>query len=375
MPHSGDRQINAALGRFAQARAGARRFHAELLGRDVDPGHCFGDFLTRVARRDTAGIEKEYQTFRTKAALAEHSGVSGGYLVPKDLYADLLDDVSEQAIVRPNAMVLPMKTLTLDVPLPDATTAQAAGTSPFFGGLKPAFAVEGAARAESEPALRSVRLTAYDLTCYALSSNTLAQDAPGLEAWLRKLFASAIAWYEDYYFLNGTGLGQPVGLLKGAGVKTVTRETSSQFTILDAAKMCAALIPSSWTRALWTVSPTVWQYTARLSASGGAGFQTNQPLPDQPGAQYCINGIWGVTTEKTPAVGTQGDVALLDMGLYLIGDRGALEIAASDQEPTAYLKNQTVWRVTERVDGQPMLNSTVTLADASTTASAYVVLS
>jgi HK97 family phage major capsid protein len=77
-------------------------------------------------------------------------------------------------------------------------------------------------------------------------------------------------------------------------------------------------------------------------------------------------------TEKLPAVGTAGDIVLMDPSLYVIGDRQQLEVAAS--EHVNFLKNQMTWRVVERLDGQPWMDKYITLQDNSTTVSPFVVL-
>jgi len=63
-------------------------------------------------------------------------------------------------------------------------------------------------------------------------------------------------------------------------------------------------------------------------------------------------------TEKVPALGTTGDVSLIDPSLYVIGDRMQLEIAAS--EHVDFLKNQMTWRflddqVGEKVRQTPLI--------------------
>ena len=77
-------------------------------------------------------------------------------------------------------------------------------------------------------------------------------------------------------------------------------------------------------------------------------------------------------TEKVPALGTKGDLMLLDPSFYVVGDRMQIEIAAS--EHVNFLKNQMTWRVVERVDGQPWLDKPVTLQDGVTQVSPFVVL-
>jgi HK97 family phage major capsid protein len=77
-------------------------------------------------------------------------------------------------------------------------------------------------------------------------------------------------------------------------------------------------------------------------------------------------------TEKLPALGTKGDLMLIDPSLYVIGDRMMLEIAAS--EHVNFLKNQMTWRFVQRVDGRPWLESAITLQDAATQVSPFVAL-
>lgn len=370
--------INGTLERFEAEREQARRFHADTIGKDVNPDHCLGDFLCCVWKKDVDSLEKRYGT---KAALSELSGVTGGYLVPQELSTELYQTVEEQALVRPRAAVVPMQSLTHRLPLPDAVTAQTALTAPYFGSILLKWTEEAATIGETaEPKWREVELRAWELAGYALVSNNLMQDGQGLEAYLRLLLGRAIAWYEDQAFLFGDGVAKPVGMAKCNAALTVTRNASSHFKLVDAAAMAAKLLPSSWMRAVWAVHPSVIIDVAQLaSAAGGAGFQINQPTGERPDARQLapvgyLLGLPVFVTDKLPALGTAGDVLLFDPGLYVVGDRRQVEVAVSDQEPTAFGKNQSAWRVVHRVDGQPWLSQAVTLADGTQTASAYVYL-
>jgi HK97 family phage major capsid protein len=80
-----------------------------------------------------------------------------------------------------------------------------------------------------------------------------------------------------------------------------------------------------------------------------------------------------VVSEKLPSLGTQGDVLLMDLQHYLVGDRQQIEVAYS--EHAAFLTNQSIWRFVSRVAGQPWLRDKVTLSDASSTLAPFVALS
>jgi HK97 family phage major capsid protein len=77
-------------------------------------------------------------------------------------------------------------------------------------------------------------------------------------------------------------------------------------------------------------------------------------------------------TEKLPALGTKGDLVLIDPSMYVVGDRMQVEVAAS--EHVNFLKNQMTWRVVERIDGQSWLDKPVTLQDTTTQVSPFVIL-
>src|SRR5439155_12909403 len=66
-------------------------------------------------------------------------------------------------------------------------------------------------------------------------------------------------WHLDYAFLNGTGAGQPKGVLNDAALITVTKEAGQATgTILyeNVVKMFARLHPALVQDAVWIANPT-----------------------------------------------------------------------------------------------------------------------
>src|SRR5262249_5015608 len=145
---NGSAAINRGLARYGVVKS--RRGRRVLLGPDVDPEYNLTDFISRIGNKDAHGLKKVYGAERTKAPLGQASGPSGGYLVPSDLRYELMADVAEDAMMRPRATVVPMSTSQVAMPLPDATTAQAAGTAGMLGGIKMQWTTEGTTRPETE---------------------------------------------------------------------------------------------------------------------------------------------------------------------------------------------------------------------------------
>ena len=140
----------------------------------------------------------------------------------------------------------------------------------------------------------------------------------------------------------------------------------------DVAAMWAKLLPISWGKAIWTCSPSVVPQLLQLKdgANRAIFISIDQGVTKSP--VWSLLGRPAFPTEKLPALGTRGDLMLIDPALYVIGDRMSVEIAAS--EHVNFLKNQMTWRVVERVDGQPWMEKAVTLQDGSTQVSPFVVL-
>jgi HK97 family phage major capsid protein len=231
----------------------------------------------------------------------------------------------------------------------------------------------GQTRTETEPQFKQMELKAWELSGYSVSSNVLLQDSViGLEKFLMTLFGKAIAWFEEYAFLQGNGVGKPQGVLTSGASIALSRNTSNSVLFVDVATMWSKLLPSSWGSAVWAFSPSVVPQLLQLKdgANRAIFISIDQGITKSP--NWSLLGRPAFPTEKLPALGTKGDLILIDPALYVVGDRMSVEVAAS--EHVNFLKNQMTWRVVERVDGQPWLEKPVTLQDASTQVSPFVIL-
>jgi HK97 family phage major capsid protein len=377
--------VNQSLKTFADAQAQAKKHAVPALfgaGMDGDPKKSFGDFCLAIARGDRKYLEQHYKSefvgYSAKAALAESSGITGGYTVPPDFYRQLLAIVAENTFIRPRAWVQPMGSATLQFPYLDITTAQSAGVSPFFGGVQMYWTEEAQTRTETEPQFKMMELKAHELSGYSVSSNVLLQDSAfGLEKFLMTLFGQAVAWFEEYAFLQGNGVGKPMGILNApatisSGGAGGSRLNANQIQYADVATLWSKLLPASWNNAIWSFSPTCVPQLLQLKdgANRAVFISIDQGAVKAP--TWNLLGRPAIPTEKQPALGTKGDLMLYDPRFYVIGDRMQIEIAAS--EHVNFLKNQMTWRVVERVDGQPWLEKAITLQDGSSQVSPFVVL-
>ena len=176
--------------------------------------------------------------------------------MPPEFYQQLMTIMAEESFIRPRAFVVPMAGASMQIPYLDVSTVQAAGVSPFFGGVQMYWTAEAQTRTETEPQFKQMELKAWELSGYSVSSNVLLQDSViGLEKFLMTLFAKSLAWFEEYAFLQGNGAGKPQGMLTAAAAVSLTRQGGGLVQFADVAGMWAKLLPISWGKADLDVQP------------------------------------------------------------------------------------------------------------------------
>lgn len=137
------------------------------------------------------------------AALYEGSGAAGGYAVPITVDDQIVPLAPQEMAMRQLASVIPTRN---DIKLPTkqsfSTATAKAETSSFT---------------ESEPTIGQITLSAFMAGVLQEISWELAQDVPAFQAFAVDDMILALQMYEENLFINGTGSGQPQGVLNNVG--------------------------------------------------------------------------------------------------------------------------------------------------------------
>lgn len=305
----------------------------------------------------------------------------GGFLVPEEVRAGLLQLSLEDSVVRSRATVVPMGSARLRFPAVDSTTNQGS----VFGGIVGSWTEEGAELLETQGAFQAITLNANKLTALAVVTNELVRDAAGgFNIYLEQLFPKALRHFEDLAFIKGNGVGQPLGILNAANTAlvTVAKEGSQAADTIvwrNILKMYSRMLPSSINNAVWLVTPEAFPQLATMTVEvrnvagtenvGGStvwsGNAADSPFTTLLGRPVII-------TEKANLLGDAGDIAFVDLSMYLIGDRQELTMDSSSH--AKFTQDKTVFRVIERVDGRPWVTSAITPANGGPGLSPYVQL-
>lgn len=298
---------------------------------------------------------------------------AGGFLIPEKMRSELLQLALEESIVRRHATVIPMTTLRVPIPTVDDTSH----VSTLFGGVQFYWTEEGAALTESQARFGRVVLDAKKLTGYFKVPNELLADAPAFSGWFDSRIPAGLAWSEDVAFMTETGAGTPQGFIGSPAYVEVSRTTANEIVWADVVAMYARMLPTSLRSAIWIASIDSFPQLAQLTQTGNSpgiwmGGYAAADAHDAP--PVSIMGRPVFFTEKVGPLGTAGDLSFVDLSYYLIGDRQSVAVAASDQY--AFANDQTAYRIIERVDGRPWLQTALTPHNGSSnTLSAFVGLS
>lgn len=320
---------------------------------------------TRPGREDLIAKLSRVKEFQNSFS-SEEPG-AGGFLIPEIMRSELLQLALEESIVRSRATVIPMSTLRVPIPTVDDTSH----VSSIFGGVTFYWTEEAASLTESTATFGKVVLDAKKLTGFFKVPAELLDDAPAFAAWFDERVPKGLAWFEDVAFLTETGAGTPQGVINSPASVQVAKEsgqTAATITWENIVKMYSRMLPTSIKNAVWVCAIDTFPQLATMALSVGTGGGPvwiggwSQPGSDMP--PMTILGRPVIFTEKVPQLGTTGDISFLDLSYYLIGDRQQIRVDSS--EHFLFQNNQVAYRLIERVDGRPWLQSPLTPHNGST---------
>ncbi len=344
-------------------RAGFRNFgeFAQAVKDACQPGKRPDDRLGIIAK--TAGM-------------GETVGADGGFLVPTEFAQKLLARVyGDQSLLgMTDAYTISSNSITFPR---SAETSRANGSR--WGGVRAYWRDEGEQGASTKPTFGSLQLTLRKLFVLIHASDELLSDAQGiaLEQYLFRVASEEINFVVGDAILNGTGTGQPTGILNSAPLITVAKETGQAAATVVAPNICkmwARLWAPCRRNAVWLINQEVESQlhtmTVGTGASAMAAYLPPGGLSSKPFATLLGRPVLPV--EWCPALGTQGDIVLADLRQYVTVSRGMIESAMSIHLRFDY--DESTFRFIFRVDGTPWWPGPLTPYKGTATQSSFVTL-
>jgi HK97 family phage major capsid protein len=343
-------------------RAGQKSW-AEVFG----PPRGNGGFKSLEEFLHAVRVSGEIFDPRLHQSLTEDIPSQGGFLVPEEYAAIVLQTALEDAIVMKRAQMWPMKSETLKIP-GNWDYDHSAGT--LFGGIRAIWYNELQALDEQDIKTRLIQLSAHKLGILSNASSELLEDGFMFESVLTSSMQAAAQFFLDQAFFFGDGTKQPKGILSTSNPALVVvpaNPTTPNFWISfeDVLNMFKSMAPACRMRAEWVFSDSLIPalYKMQNVVKNVAGTEnvggSSVPLfmPDDSGGGTLI-GRPVTFTEKFKPAGSVGDAAFIAFDQYAIGMRREINLRRSLE--AGFLNDSIWWRLTVRTDGQSTWSSSLT---------------
>lgn len=341
--------------------------------------HNFGDFAAAVKN---AALGRDVDSRLQNASLTtygnEGTGADGGFAVPPEFRSTIMQKVTGEESLLSRCDQVPTGSYSITVPKDEATPWGTTGIQGYWDG-------EAAAGTQKKPALESTTIRVHKLTTLVPVTEELLEDAPALGSYVQNKAADVLDFKVTDAIINGSGAGQPLGILNAACTVSQAAEGSQvAATIhgLNLIKMWARM-PAKWrSSAVWLVHPDVEPELMKAGLQVGpaaAGTATGGTLVWSPpggisGSPY--SSLFGrpiIPTQACKQVGTVGDVIFAALPQYAaVVKSGGLKSDSSihlwfDQGVTAF-------RFVLRMGGQPWWSTAIAAKNGSTTYGPFVSL-
>lgn len=367
--------LNASAGRMAPPVPLDTKMHNRA---EDKPWASFGEQMLAVRAAAAPGGTIDHRLFIKNAAtgLSEAVPSDGGFLVQQDFTTELLKRAYETGVLASKVRKIPISANANGIKINGIDeTSRANGSR--MGGIQAYWENEADVYVGSKPKFRMIELNLKKLTGLCYATDELLQDAAALESILTDGFAEEFGFKIDDAIVNGTGAGQPLGIMKAPSLVSVAKETGQA-----AATIVAENIVKMWSRcygrsrmnAAWYINQDIEPQLYTMSLAVGTGgtpiYMPANGLSDSP--YSTLFGRPVIPLEQCQTLGTVGDIILSDFSQYIIADKGSIKSDVSVH--VRFIYDEQVFKFVYRVDGQPIWHSTLTPFKGTNTQSPHVVL-
>lgn len=200
-------------------------------------------------------------------------------------------------------------------------------------------------------------------------TDEMAEDATAFTAYIPPLFMDALASRKEDHFLWGSGVGEPLGALSTANpaLITVTRTTASTVKVEDITNMKARAQLRNWSNYVWIANQSIIPKVLQMVNANQTIYMSSAKTGEE------VDTILGrpvYYSDGMAALGSAGDLALIDRSQYAVGTKGGVKTQSSIH--VRFLYGESVVRFIVRYDGQPLWRAALTPKNNGDTRSPFI---
>ena len=292
--------------------------------------------------------------------MSEGVGSDGGYTVMPEFASGIVDRVySNDLWSRTDNYSVSGNNLTF---LCNAETSRATGSR--HGGMRGYWLGEGGTITSSKPTLREVTLRLAKLGVVVYLTQELIDDGGfALQQYVTRKASEEFQFMIGDGLINGTGVGQPLGILNFPCLVSVAKESgqlAATFETENVVKMQSRFYAPNDSSSVWLHNQDIGPELHTMTIGVGTGGQvTYMPPGGMSSAPYAtLQGRPMVATEFNATLGTQGDIIKADLGQILSISKGGVAQAVSMH--VQFLTDQLALRFIMRLNAGPWESAPIT---------------
>ena len=335
----------------------------------------FGEFLQAVVKHERSrGYNADPRLQAVASGLAETAPSEGGFLVQKDFSAELIQRIYQTGQVVQRCRKIPIGTNSNGVKI-NAIDEDSRVDGSRWGGVLAYWINEADTFTATKPKFRQIELQLEKLIALCYTTDELLQDAAALEAVIGEAFAEEMVFKVEDAIINGTGAGQPLGVMNAGATYQVAKDsgdTGATISTKDVLNMYQHLWSPSRANSVFFYNQDMEATLTPLTLGAPSLSQVLIFNPPKNGGEATLFGRPAIAIEHCATMGTPGDIILADMSQYLVIDKGAPRQDYSIH--VRFLNDEGVFRFVYRVDGQPAWKKPLTPKNGTNQLSPFVTL-
>ena len=334
-----------------------------------------GEFAASVKLASARGGAIDKRLVETQAPTTvgnEGVGADGGFAVPPDFRNEIMERIGGEDSLLGRTDQLVSSSNQITVPQDETTAWQSSG------GMLTFWENENTQKTQSKPLLQNVNVRLHKLTALVPVTDELLEDAPAMTMYLRRKVPQKIDFAVNLAIVQGSGAGQPLGLLNSGALVTVAKQgsqTADTVVYDNVLKMYNRLYGPYRAGAVWLINQDVEPQLHKMSFEGtSSSVPAWLPAGGVSGAPFdTLFGKPIIPTQACDQLGDLGDILFVNLGEYMtVTKTGGVRAETSIHLWFDY--DTTAFRFILRIAGQPWLSSAISPRDGSNTYSAFVAL-
>ena len=330
--------------------------------KDKEKFNSFGEQMAAVMKAGQPGGSADPRLFNAATGLGETVSSDGGFLVQTDFSTELLKQVFDTGVLASRCRRIPISGNANGIKIPGVDETSRASTR--SGGVLAYWKDEAAAKTASKPKFRMIELSLKKLIGLCYTTDELLADSAALQGYIQQAFVDEFGFQIDDAIINGTGAGEPLGVLNAGCLVSVGKETgqaASTVVAENVINMYSRIFASSRPNAIWLINQNIEPQLFTMSlAVGTGGIPIYMPAGGLSGQPYgTLFGRPVIAIEQAATLGTQGDIMFGDFGNgYVLAEKGGIQSDVSIH--VQFIYDESVFRFVLRIDGQPVRASALT---------------